>query len=291
MRRIPVLLGLFILLAVPAAALAQSPGIALRLTYRTYAAGFTTVGLSVGTDLDSDGYRLTLDYRTLGMIGVLFPGHAAVSAAGLWENDAAQPREFESQGVWSGRPYDVLIDYSDGAPLLRRLTPSQADQREPVPTALREGAIDTVSAMALLLHRMANDEGCDLSVHVFDGRRLMALQSSPAGNEVLDVTTRSFFHGPATRCDVTGRTLAGFLRSDDAAERQRVSHGAVWFAHPIQGLPLLPVRMAFRTRWFGMATMYLTDITAAAPADASPLSSEMARAPAGQARPKAPADR
>ena len=290
MRRVSALLGLLILLAVPAAQ-AQSPDVALRLTYRTYAAGFTTVALTVGTDLGAGGYRLSLDYHTLGMIGLLFPGHAAVSAAGLWESDTARPHKFESEGTWSGRRYDVLIDYSDGTPLLRRITPSQANRREPVPTALREGTIDTVSAMALLLHRMADGEGCDLGIRVFDGRRLMALQSSPAGTEELGVTARSFFHGPAMRCDVTGKTLAGFLRSDDAAERQRMSHGSVWFAHPVQGMPLLPVRMAFRTRWFGMATMYLTNVESAAPADVSPLSSEMAQAPAGPAHRKASADR
>jgi hypothetical protein len=37
-------------------------------------------------------------------------------------------------------------------------------------------------------------------------------------------------------------------------------HGSAWLAPVVAGGLRLPVRMAFETRWFGEATMYLTDI-------------------------------
>ncbi|MGH7107633.1 MAG: hypothetical protein ACREFT_14125, partial [Acetobacteraceae bacterium] len=51
--------------------------------------------------------------------------------------------------------------------------------------------------------------------------------------------------------------------SDGPAERAHIDRGAAWFAHPIPGVPVLPVRVSFSTKWFGAATMYLTNIEAA----------------------------
>lgn len=264
MRRVVALLALSLLAAPPAAkAEPPAPPVALRLTYVTYASGFTTVRLSTVLDLTAEGYRLAIDYHTVGMVGLLFPGHDEAAAEGIWQAGTAVPEGFRSEGAWSGRPFDVLIAYVDGTPEVRRLEPRQASKRESVPASLQQNTIDTLSAMATLFQRMVSGESCQMALDIFDGRRLMALNSQPGGTDELSVTARSFFHGPAERCDVTGRMLAGFLRSDGPAERERVHRGAVWFAHPIPGLPLLPVRMAFTTRWFGTATMYLTDIQAA----------------------------
>jgi len=257
-------LAAFLLLAAlfPPSARAAPPPIALRLVYTAYADGLATVQMAAALELTPRGYGLSFDYHTVGVVGFLFPGHDLAEAAGTWRGDAAEPRIFESRGSWNGRQYDVVIGYAGGVPEVRRLVPSEADRREPVPAPLQQATIDTVSAMALLLQRVIEDGSCRLAVRVFDGRRLVALQAEPAGTDRLGVTARSFFHGPALRCDLRGRLLAGFLRSDGPAMRRRVNHGVVWFAHPVPGLPLLPVRIAFSTGWFGAAMMYLTNIAA-----------------------------
>ncbi|HWA80681.1 MAG TPA: DUF3108 domain-containing protein [Acetobacteraceae bacterium] len=271
-------------------ALAQLPPLppTLELTYTTYAAGFTTLRLTADLALTPNGYQLSLTYRTVGTIGFFLPGHDTASAEGTWRGDAPAPSEFASEGIWSGRSYGVEMDYPDGAPQVLQITPPQAGLREKVPPALRRNTIDTASAMALLLRRMIEGEGCDLSVRVFDGRRLIAFTARTAGTEILAPTTRSFFHGPAIRCDITGRMLAGFLLSESPAERTRPHNGAVWFAHPIPGLPLLPVRIAFDTKWFTAATMYLTNITAG-PHLPPPLPEDLAQARTAAESPRAAA--
>lgn len=264
MRRLGVLLAAS-LCAAPVAAGAgpPAPPVALRLTYVTYARGFTTLSLTATLDLTPAGYRLAVSYHTDGMIGFLFPGNDEAAAAGTWQAGKAAPLRFESEGKWGGRQYDVQIAYQGGAPEIRRLVPDEAGKRQSVPAALRQHTIDTASAMALLLQRMADGQGCRMTFKIFDGRRLMSIESKPAGSERLGATTRSFFHGNTVRCDVAGRMLAGFLRSDSRAERKKVDRGTVWFAHAIPGLPLLPVRVAFSTQWFGTAMMYLTNVQAA----------------------------
>ena len=265
MRPLSALAGIAALaapLVAPLAASAQALPPTLELTYTTYAGGFTTLSLITDFSLSPGGYRVSLSYRTVGAVGFFLPGHDAVSAEGAWDGGTVRPAEFESEGAWNGNSYDVVMDYPDGSPEVQRLEPSQTSIREPVPASLRQDTIDTGSAMALLLHRMVDGGRCDLSARVFDGRRLMVLASREAGTKTLAPTVRSFFHGPAIRCDVTGKLLAGFLRADDLARRNRVRQGAVWFARPIPGLPLLPVRIEFDNRWFGAATMYLTNVTA-----------------------------
>jgi Protein of unknown function (DUF3108) len=289
MRRFPVLVGIAAL-AIPSLAQAQPLPPTLELTYTTYAAGFTTLRLIADLTLTQEGYRVALAYQTVGAVGFFLPGHDNASAVGSWHGKSARPDEFQSEGTWGGRSYDVVLDYPEGAPEVQRLEPAETSRREPVPASLRQDTIDTASAMALLLHRMIAGEGCALSARVFDGRRLMVLAAEGAGTDTLGPTVRSFFHGPAIRCDITGRVLAGFLRTDGPAERQRVRHGAVWFAHPIAGLPLLPVRMTFDNRWFGVATMYLTDVTAG-PRRLPAAPSALALAPTGTDPPPAPAGR
>lgn len=261
MRRIGTVLGLLLLVVAPAARAAPPAG--WQLTYVTYAGGFTTVRLTATLGLSGQGYRLAVAYHTVGLVGFLFPGHDEAWADGSWEDGTAAPVEFQSEGTWSGKPFDVALGYAGATPEVRKLVPDDANKREPVPAALEKNTIDTLSAMALLFQRVANGESCRMAVRVFDGRRLIALEATPAGSESLGPTMRSFFHGSAERCDIGGKMLAGFLRSDGPEERARVHHGTVWFAHPVPGLPLLPVRMAFSTRWFGTAMMYLTDIKSA----------------------------
>lgn len=258
--RSSVLLGLSGLVLLVSASCVSVRAATLELTYRAYAAGFATLDFTVTLDLAPDRYGITLAYRTVGPAGFLFPGHATVTAQGTWTDDGAAPRSFASQARWRGRSYDVLIDYPEGAPLVERLVPSETKRREPVPAAQRRNTIDTASAIALLLDRMAKDGQCRFAVRVFDGRRLMELRAHPAGTADLGVTERSFFHGSAERCDVTGKMLAGFLRSDGSAERRRLTHGVAWFAHPAAGYPLLPVKIAFPGHWFGTSLAYLTAV-------------------------------
>lgn len=259
MRRVAALIALF--LFVPA--VARAAPVALKLTYVTYAAGFTTLKMTAILDLTSAGYRLAVDYHTVGMIGFLFPGHDQVVADGTWQGTRAAPESFQSQGTWGGRNFDVRMGYGAGKPDILTLQPVETSKREIVPAALRAGTVDTLSAITLLIERMADGDGCRMALHVFDGRRLIALTAQPAGSQTLGATPRSFFHGAAERCDVRGKMLAGFLRSDGPAERAHVDRGAAWFAHPIPGVPVLPVRISFTTKWFGAATMYLTNIEAA----------------------------
>jgi hypothetical protein len=127
-----------------------------------------------------------------------------------------------------------------------------------VPSHLQANTVDTLSALAELMHRVAATGTCDGTVHTYDGRRATQAASHTAGLETLPPTDRSSFSGTALRCDFEEHMLAGFLDGDDETYR-RPLRGSAWLAQVVPGAMPLPVRLTLETRWFGDATMYLTE--------------------------------
>jgi hypothetical protein len=226
--------------------------------YDVYAVGVPVAVLNTGFALGPSDYRVDLAFRTTGLVGWLYRGHQQSGVEGLWEGDRPAPRRFAGEGVWGGRARQTLIDYAAGRPLVRSLVPPNDEDREPVPPALQANSVDTLSAIAMLIRRVARTGRCEAEATTFDGRRAVDVAARTVGEEVLPPSARSIFTGRALRCDFEGRLLAGFLRDGDQAELRRPQHGSAWLAQIEPGAPPIPVRVDFETRWFGPATMYLT---------------------------------
>ncbi|MGE0417358.1 MAG: DUF3108 domain-containing protein [Acetobacteraceae bacterium] len=248
--------------AEPSAATTTAAEVAVHASYRVYAVGMHVADLTAGVALGPASYRLTVDYKTTGMLGFFSSGHQTSNVDGIWTANLPLPREYRSTGVWRGEDRVTLIDYEAGRPVIRRLLPSPQDEYEPVPAALQAASTDALSAMAELLRRIAQTDRCDAHGIVFDGRRASQITARTAGNEVVPATDRSSFAGPALRCDFTGIVVAGFRRDASPDSRRRPLTGSAWFARPVASGPPLPVMLRFETRWFGSALMYLA---AAAP--------------------------
>ena len=127
MRKIAALAGIAALavppMALSPAAYAQADAPTLELTYTTYTEGFTVLRLIADLTLTPGGYRIVVHYQTVGTVGFFLPGHDVATADGSWRGDAALPAAFETEGDWGGHPFDVMMDYADGAPEVQRLVP------------------------------------------------------------------------------------------------------------------------------------------------------------------------
>ena len=243
--------ALFLLLIAPAHA---AP---IEAQYTAYAAGLQVVSMKAEFDVGA-AYHVRLSYRTTGAVNLLL--HSAqdtVVDGAFTEAGRPQPSRFFSTGTLRGAPRVTQIDYRGGQPSVRQLQPPNEEEREPVPEAQQAHTIDSLSAMADLVRRVNTTGGCDGRVTTFDGRRLAELEAHSGGRETLEPSARSSFSGPAVRCDFTGRQIAGFRHDADAKDKQ-IQHGSAWFAALTPGGPLIPVRISFRTRWFGDAVMYVT---------------------------------
>jgi hypothetical protein len=238
---------------------------ATQLNYAIYAAGLNVLMVDAKADLDRDGYRIDLSYRTSGLFGTLFPSHIDSFVQGRWNGLHPSPLRFASWGIARGKQRRIIIDYPQGQPVIRALIPPTEPDRDPVPPGMQRDTMDTLSAMAYLVRQVAQTGSCDGKVRIFDGRRVLETESTTAGSEALRPDYRSAFNGRALRCDMRGRQLAGFQHDADEAEIRRVHVSAAWLAVPRPGQPALPVRVVFETRFFGNATAYLTGFAATTP--------------------------
>lgn len=252
------LIGLLLPVACAAGAQAQ-PSPIIQAHYQTFAAGLHVADVDAGFNLNRGGYRMNLAYHTTGVMGFFFRGHQFSSVIGNWLGNRPSPVRFRADGVWRGRQRITDIDYLNRRPILRQMVPSNDEEREPVPDALQVDSIDTMSALIELIHTVSATGACNLSVRTYDGRRATEIDSQTVGQEVLTPLRESRFNGPALRCDFSGRLLAGFLHDDDRQKDSKPLHGSAWLAQVVPGAPVIPVRMSFETRWFGDATMYLTN--------------------------------
>jgi Protein of unknown function (DUF3108) len=242
-------------------AMAQAPGSSFKFSYQTYAAGFNVLDINGSFSADPQNYQLELNYHTSGFLGALFRFQLDSRVNGTWTRDSVDPLQFYSWGDVRGRPRRTLIEYQDGMPVVRDLQPPHDQDRQPIPPDMERNTVDSLSAMALLMHEVATTGRCDGSVDTFDGRRVSRITSHTVGEESIAPSHDSPYAGTTLRCDFTGQQLAGFVLDQDQARLRKPHHGSAWFATVAPGGMPVPVRITFDADWFGQATAYLTSIT------------------------------
>jgi hypothetical protein len=242
----------------PCAAFAQGE-VSLHASYATYAAGVHVADAEAGFSFSPRTYQMNLGFRTTGVIGFFFRGHQYDVVDGAWRGTRAAPSRFVGEGAWHGIDRHVEIAYQAGKPIIRRLLPPNDAEREVVPESLQLNTTDTLSALAELMRVVDATGRCEDVARTYDGRRALVVEAHTAGEEMLEPTSRSSFAGKALRCDFSGRMQAGFLFGDNRERDSKPLRGSAWLAAVSVGGPKLPVRLTFETRWFGDATMYLTE--------------------------------
>jgi len=256
-RRLALAGGIGMLLAVPFGPPMAAAAEAWQATYDAYVAGANAARLTTLFHLDTAGYRMDVQARTLGLLDVFVGARQSTQVDGTWHEAQLRPRQFRAEGVWKGERRVTRIDYHAGDPRLQELAPADP-QREAVPAAARLHAMDRLSPLALLARQVARTGQCDTRANTYDGRRLEETTSRTAGWDDLPPSSISSFAGRALRCDIEIRMTAGFLADEDRAHAGRLRHAQVWLAAPAAGAPMLPVRFQLDAGWLGHATVYLS---------------------------------
>jgi hypothetical protein len=255
-------LPLMLVLSLAAPARAQSAAAPLHLSYDAYVAGFNILGIDAGLRLLPDGYGLGMHAQTKGLVGAFLHADSRTRVDGVFQGPGVAPRRFVSAGLWRGDFRRTDIEYLGGQPVIRALVPANETERDPVPTPLQRNTVDTLSAIIMLLHDVAQSGHCDNAATTFDGRRATQVSARTIGVEMLPADPHAHFRGQATHCQIAGRQIAGFPHDagpDDYVRRPQTAD--VWIASVQQGEPEVPVLMSFETRFLGHMTVYLTAAT------------------------------
>ena len=244
----------------PCAASAATRG-SLSMQYDGFAHGLLVLKLAGTLSLDESGYTGHLSIRTAGMINWLSHMDNQSDVHGHFAGANPAPDHYASSGTARGVYKTIDIAYPQGNPIIEQQTPFPDPSRTTVPIAETTGAIDDLSAIALLVRRVGDTANCDGSLKLFDGRRLTALTAHTAGTETIKPSSRSRYGGIAVRCDFEGTRTAGFLKADNEAQQRRPHHGSAWLAPIVPGAPPVPLRVTFDNKILGAVTLYLTDVT------------------------------
>ena len=244
--------------AVQAEDLASQPP--LHASYSGYSHGFNVIDLDSVLTVSPAHYRLEVNYTLAGVLGALLHADGKTVVTGRFVGNRAEPDDLFSTGHFRGDPRVTQISWRGGVPAILQMQPPVDSERDPVPPAMQANTIDSLSAMAALIHQVTLTAKCDGRDRTFDGRRLSEVSAHTVGDEMLDQTSRSMFQGKALRCDFAGKQLAGFRRDADQDEVRRPQDGSAWFARVVPGGPSIPVRIVFTTPQFGETTMYLTAV-------------------------------
>lgn len=239
----------------------EAPAKSIRLSYLLYGHGLHLLDVSVELELTPYGYSVRLNDHTTGFLGFMVHTDVTSTASGRFKSGqpGVQPVRFESSGYSRGAQRKAVLTYPDGNPRVQVLTPPEP-KRDPVNVADTRGSIDTLSAMADMVHQVQKTGRCDGTAVVFDGLRLSQVGSRTAGMQTVPPDGRSPYGGTALRCDFESREVGGFLHDDDEAKMRKVQHGTAWVSAIVPDAPALPVRIMFENPKLGMATMFLVRV-------------------------------
>lgn len=221
--------------------------------YVARVAGLRVMTVDVQAAIGADTYRVAARARSSGLASLATRFDQTATAEGRFARDAVRPILFRAEGDWQGQHRRVELLLADNPPRVA-LDPPELPEREPVPPAMAQGGIDTLTALVVLSRQVAQRgaAGCDLDVTVFDGRRLNRFTLRPDSDG--PVPGRADL--AAVRCRVEGRQLAGFWRGWDRDQAARPQSGTVWIAAPLPDAPPMPVRLEMGIDWLG--TLVLT---------------------------------
>lgn len=231
-----------------AAPLAERP---VALGYKIYAGGLHVFSFESQVALAPTRYEMALDLRTDGWLDWLWSFSIAARAQGRAGPQGIAPERFRTESLSRDDQRWVEISYdAAGHPTAEAEPPPEEDERDPVPEAERIGTVDPLTAVILVVDRLARTESCDGEATIFDGRRSYDASAAHLGEKDLTASDIAPFGGPAVACRLSVVPGKGFWKNPDyPPEPQEVT---VFLQRVVPGGPPVPVRIEADTRFGGV---------------------------------------
>jgi hypothetical protein len=256
------LLGLLIAIAIAPPQAFASP---VQLDYELYYKGLRALTARFDLELGPKDYRISVDAETAGLVSVFVSWRNRSMSTGEVTDQGIEPRYHRQSGTWRGGTRSVTLSFDPQRQVAVEVEPPpKEDDRDPVPQELTMSTVDLLSAIVGVQHAVASGRGCTGSWPVFDGRRRYDVSVEEIGTVHMAADDRSSYAGQAVRCRATYTQLAGSSHEPEAP-RRKLTALDLWLA-PV-GQSSHPVLVQMRAEGsFGVATLYLREITRAAPA-------------------------
>jgi len=216
----------------------------LKLQYLVTIAGVETARIELNVERSAAGYGMSSRVRSRGLIDAMIGFHSDAKTTGVFSSGKVRPAAHRADNIWRGDKRFVRISYGTEGPVEVAVDPlPEDDDRDPVPEALRIGAIDALSAayaasLGADVRRAEEGQRCSDTIAVFDGRRRYDILTRPVGPNKIEGPV---FQGKAFQCELELHRIAGHSKSPwlPASDEET---GRIWFAGLSENWPPVPVR-------------------------------------------------
>ncbi|MBI1213905.1 MAG: DUF3108 domain-containing protein [Alphaproteobacteria bacterium] len=244
--------------APPGPVMATAPGAAsnkIQLVWLVYVSGIKIGVVGLKSQFVPGGYAAVSNLKTGGIVGAFYDAHIEANSAGFVAGPALRPTQYNADAT-SKRRQITQLRYTASAVQLYA-NPTYNTKRFPVPDELKLNTLDPVSAMTFAISgiSVSQQRPCGDTLHVFDGARRYDVEFRFI-NEVTLQSDEQGYGGPAVKCEVIYKQIAGFKPSVNQGKKTYPIY--VWgapFETSAQG-PLkrflVPVRIETETS-FGTA--------------------------------------
>ncbi len=229
--------------------------------YEIYTGGFKALTIQARAAVGEVAYDVEASLRTTGVIDWILRFTQKIESRGKI-GSGPHPLLYTTAGTFFGTHRSIRLDYREDGRIDTLLEPAnEADERTPVPEAMKLDTIDPISAfIALNKTAAAGGSPCSGKVPIFDGRRRFNLVFEDDGPSVVESSHYTVFSGPAIRCKVQMERLAGFQPNPRFnARAPRVS--ILFVARFGESAMWLPVRLESDSS-FGLVVGHLVEVDA-----------------------------
>ena len=208
--------------------------------------------LTTTVDQSSEGYSITAEAETRGLVDLFLDLHGRLEVRGRITAGTLLPEAMRAETHRRGADLYTRIDYGAEGTVTAEAKPPLADSTVPATPAQMRGTIDQLTAYLVLARNLARRGSCALALAVFDGRRRYDLNfADGAASETLPGI------GATQVCRMSRRRIAGFPA--DRGGNEMADQGKLWFARLLPGDLMVPVRIEFASE-FGRFTAELAEL-------------------------------
>jgi hypothetical protein len=247
MRSLARLAALSLALALPA--LAPARAASFSADYGIYLAGLPIGEADVASTIEGERYRLDVNARLTGLVGLFVNGRGAATSTGAVSNGRVVPASFAVTSRNSSESRTVRMGLQSGNVAGVEIVPpiEAHEDRVPVADAHRRGIVDPVSALIMpMTAREALDPAqCARTIPIFDGASRFNVVLTYEGTKKVE---KAGYKGEVLVCNARWVPISGHRPARAAvkfmAENRNMS---VWLA-PLEGTRVLaPLRIAVET--------------------------------------------
>jgi hypothetical protein len=221
----------------------------LSLGYNVYLGGLHIFAFTTDVALANETYSIKGVGESRGIIKLFWRWAATLAVGGTVGSEGVRPQIYNVKTFRKRRNRAMQLSFDEGGKYtVRRVpvdTPHRAAKRQ-LPDLVPARTIDPLSVAMLIGRNVANGQGCNVKLPVFDGNRRYDLSFTDLGSDVLARNPYSVFAGQAYHCQFKMKRVSGFRKPRSyrlSWNEDILDPPEIWVAKLVPQIPPVPVRM------------------------------------------------